>query len=109
MLSSSTHASRCSKREFPKADFYTSDEQLLIVLDMPGVSQEDLLVNSKHGHLYVEGHSSDSQRTVRERSFRISESYDTSRTTATVEHGVVRLEIPKRPEAKTVRIPVVTA
>ena len=106
MFSTGIHGSRRSKMNVPKADFYTSDDQLLIVLDMPGVSEDELHVTCKQGQLHVQARSTESPESTHRRAFQLSESYDASLTRATIEHGVVRLEVPKRPEAKTVRIPV---
>ena len=88
-----------------KADFYTSDENLLIVIDMPGVSKEDVKITFQEGRLRIEGAAGAHGATC-QRAFRLSDRYDTARTRATVERGVVRLEVPKHVNAKPVRIPV---
>jgi len=106
MLNSSTHQAGSSKVLVPKADFYTSDESLLILVEMVGVSKDDVQVTLEKGRLLVESQDSTGEGSLRRRAFRIPEDYDTAKTAATVERGVVRLHIPKRPEAKTVRIPV---
>tara|TARA_Y100001954_G_C15529742_1_gene463531 strand:- start:300 stop:629 length:330 start_codon:yes stop_codon:yes gene_type:complete len=106
MLSSTSQCSRPQQSLTPKADVYTNDEQMLILIDMPGVSKTDLDVTFKQGRLWVEGTHSSGKQPIRSRAFRISDQYEPNQTNASIEQGVVRLEIPKRPEAKTVRIPI---
>jgi len=89
-----------------KADFYTSDENLLIVIDMPGVSKEDVKITFQEGRLLIKGADAGTHSVPYQRAFRLSDKYDTAQARATVERGVVRLDVPKHVNAKPVRIPV---
>lgn len=106
MLKSSSQCSKNFSSRVPKADFYTNDEELLILIDLPGASNDDVSVTFRQGRLWVEAGNSTGKESMRRRAFRISDLYEPENTRATVDRGVVRLEVPKRPEAKTVRIPV---
>ena len=89
-----------------RADYYTSDESILVFLDMPGVFRDDVNIRLENRMLHVEGpHSKDGSITYR-RTISVNDSFDASKTQASVDRGVVRLEIPKKPEAKPVRIAV---
>lgn len=109
MLNSSKQCAQLPGSRSMKADFYTSDESLMVLLDMPGVPQDGVNVTYQDGRLVIEGTGLQGDQRTYRRAFRVSEKYEVNRTIATVDHGVVRLEIPKHADAKAVRIPVNTA
>jgi len=102
----------------PSADIYESDNALTVVLEMPGVSKEEIDVGIEDGVLTVEGRIDFSkyeglQPVYSEynvgpfrRIFRISSQIDQSGITAKLQDGIITLELPKAEAAKPRRIQV---
>lgn len=101
----------------PRSDIYEVDDQIVIVADVPGASEDSIEVTLEKNILtinamvdptipdgsltFVEYESGDFQR-----SFRLSNEIDRSKISATVKDGVLRLYLPKAGEAKTRKISV---
>jgi HSP20 family protein len=103
----------------PTADIYETEDALTVVLEMPGVSKDNVDVSVENGVLTVEGRI-DFQRYEGlqpvygeynvgpyRRSFRISSQVDQNKITAEMRDGVITLALPKAEEAKPRRIAVV--
>jgi HSP20 family molecular chaperone IbpA len=102
----------------PSADIYESENALTIVLEMPGVSRDNVDVNIEDGVLTVEGRIDFSkyeglQPVYSEynvgpyrRTFRISSQIDQSGITAEMRDGIISLELPKAEAAKPRRVQV---
>ena len=102
----------------PSADIYESENALTVVLEMPGVSRENVDVNIEDGVLTVEGKIDFSkyeglQPVYSEynvgpyrRIFRISSQIDQSGITAEMRDGIISLELPKAEAAKPRRVQV---
>lgn len=102
----------------PSADIYESENALTVVLEMPGVSRENVDVNVEEGVLTIEGridfNTYEGWRPVYSeykvgpfrRSFRISNQIDQSKISAEMQDGVITLELPKAEAAKPRRIVV---
>jgi len=92
------------------ADFYTSDDNLLILVDLPGVSPDNIELSTQDGRLVIEGTRKEAEETPSwRRVFRLSDRYDVSHIVASASRGILSVTIPKRAEAKKVRIPVTVA
>lgn len=95
----------------PRADIYEVEDQLVIVMDVPGAGEKSvditlerdvLTVNAYvdpalpegYGLAYAEYESGDYQR-----SFKVSEEIDREKINATIKDGVLRLYLPKSTES----------
>jgi len=102
----------------PRADIYETNENLVVVADMPGVDEKSVDVTLEKNILtitgtvqdalpkgytpaYCEYESGDYQRV-----FTLSDEVDRDGISAVVKNGVLRLTLPKAPEAKSRKITV---
>ena len=102
----------------PTTDIFETDEALTVVLEMPGVSRDDVDVNIENGLLTIEGRIDfrkyEGLRPVYgeynigpyRRTFRVSHQIDQDKITAEMRDGVVTLTLPKAEKAKPRRIQV---
>jgi HSP20 family protein len=103
----------------PTADIFETEDALTVVLEMPGVSKDNVDVSVENGVLTIEGRI-DFQKYEGlqpvygeynvghyRRSFRISSQVDQDKITAEMRDGVITLALPKTEEAKPRRIAVV--
>ncbi|WP_407923265.1 Hsp20/alpha crystallin family protein [Cupriavidus agavae] len=102
----------------PPVDIVEDNSGITVYADLPGVSRDTLDVKIHDGHLSIEGEVTiDVPPTIRvqhmevqqprfARTFLVSLDLDTSKITASLENGVLRLSIPRREEAKPRRITV---
>ena len=117
-VDTSREATRPTRAFVPSADIYESENALTVVLEMPGVSKENVDVNVEDGVLTVEGRIEFSkyerlQPVYSEynvgpyrRSFQISNQIDHSKIAAQMRDGIMILELPKVETAKPRRIQV---
>ena len=117
-VDTSREATRPTRAFVPSADIYESETALTVVLEMPGVSKENVDVNVEDGVLTVEGRIEFSkyerlQPVYSEynvgpyrRSFQISNQIDHSKIAAQMRDGIMILELPKVETAKPRRIQV---
>jgi len=102
----------------PRADIYEIEDQVVIVADVPGAGEDSiditiekdvLTINAyidsvdpeSYSLTYAEYGSGDYQR-----SFKLSSEIDREKIEATIKDGVLRLFLPKAPEAQTRKISV---
>lgn len=103
----------------PSCDVLEDQDELKIVLEMPGVRPEALKINLENLVLTVRGEKKAAaeqsgerwhryERTYGsfERSFTLPVTVDPERIQATVEHGVLTVTLPKAAAAKSREIPV---
>jgi HSP20 family protein len=103
----------------PTADIFETEDALTVVLEMPGVSKDNVDVGVETGVLTIEGRI-DFQKYEGlqpiygeynvgpyRRGFRISSQIDQNKITAEMRDGVITLTLPKAEEAKPRRIAVV--
>ncbi len=102
----------------PRADIYETEENIVVLLDMPGIEKEEIDVSLEKNTLTVngyvkvetpEGYSlalNEYRLGDYERSFRISNQIDREGIEAEYKEGVLRLTLPKAEEAKERKIPV---
>ena len=117
-VDTSREATKPTRAFVPSADIYESENALTVVLEMPGVSKENVDVNVEDGVLTVEGRIEFSkyerlQPVYSEynvgpyrRSFQISNQIDHSKIAAQMRDGIMTLELPKVETAKPRRIQV---
>ena len=103
----------------PTADIFETDDALTVVLEMPGVSKDNVDVSVESGVLTIEGRIdfkkyeglqplySEYNVGPYRRSFRISSQVDQNKITAEMRDGVITLALPKAEQAKPRRIAVV--
>ncbi len=110
---------RSGRHFVPAVDIYEGEESLVVLVEMPGVSREDVDVGLEKGVLSVFGRSKprkldEGYRSVSsefeaghyQRSFRLSEEIDSERIEAAMKSGVLRLVLPKSSRMRSQRIEV---
>ena len=102
----------------PATDVYETEEGLTLVMEMPGVSREDLEVSLENGVLRVEGRLDFAKYERLEpvyteynvghytRSFSLSDTVDQENITASLDDGVLTLTLPKSAAARPRRIEI---
>ena len=102
----------------PRTDIVETDEGLVILADMPGVSPDGVDVTLERNVLTIRGRADDNppqgfspvyleyQPGDYERVFTLSEDIEAERIEASVKAGVLRLFLPKAGPAQTTRIQV---
>ena len=102
----------------PAVDIFESEEEIVLLADMPGVASDRVTIDLQNDELKVTGEvesqgSKNETYLLREyetgryhRHFRISDRIDQDRINATMKDGVLRLLLPKAQKAKARRIEV---
>jgi HSP20 family protein len=103
----------------PPVDIYEDEHKLVLKLEIPGVRQEDLDVRMENNTLSIkgergfesEGKEENFHRVERRygsfyRAFTVPNTIDANSIKAEYDAGVLRLELPKRPESKPKQIKV---
>jgi HSP20 family protein len=106
----------------PAMDVVENDDEVVIRMDLPGLSPDDLNIQVDGDLLTISGEfaAADEQEDERyhyrerragefKRSLRLSDQIDTEHVSATFEHGVLSLTLAKLPEAQPKQIKVQTA
>lgn len=109
---------RTVRTYIPAVDIYELDDTVILLADMPGVSEESIDVTLEKNLLTIRGQV-DLQETEEseptyveyyvgdyERTFALSDEVDRNKIEATINNGVLRLVMPKADEAKTRKITV---
>lgn len=118
---SATRAGDGTPRVFiPPADILDSQEAIIVVLDMPGVTENQVDIHLERNTLTVSAQPAlaDSEgrawqirefgRKAFHRSFTLTDGVDSERITAQMRDGVLRVELPKSAETKPRKIAVKT-
>ena len=101
----------------PNVDIVENAESITLFADLPGVRKEDVDIDVREGVLTLTGPVSSQveswQPLLREfqmggftRRFTLSERIDTERINAKLEHGVLRLDLPKVEQARPRKIEI---
>ena len=102
----------------PHMDVRESDKELLLEAELPGINEKDISLNLQNGVLTIRGekkHEHDEDYRVMERrygsfhrSLRLPDTVDEDKVEASFDNGVLKVRIPKRPEAvgKQRKIPI---
>ena len=109
---------RDRKAFVPRVDIYETDDQIVLVADMPGVNQDSVEITLEKSMLtingYVEPEAPEGYDIAYaeydvgdfERSFRLSNQIDQAKIEASVKDGVLHLVLPKIGPAKARKIAV---
>lgn len=118
MVSEETERTRECQCFIPKADIYEIADDIIVVMDMPGINENAIDIALEKNVLNVKGLAQMDDREGYslvfaeyetgdfERSFRISDSINQERIEAIYKNGVLKLTLPKAEEAKTRKIEV---
>ena len=103
----------------PAVDVYEDEHKVILKLEIPGVSQEDVDIRVENNTLTVRGERKFEKEEKEEnfhrierrygsfaRSFTLPNTLDTENVQANYEHGVLKIELAKRAEAKPRQIKV---
>ncbi|WFB37359.1 Hsp20/alpha crystallin family protein [Kiritimatiellota bacterium B12222] len=92
----------------PVTDIYRNEDQVRIVLDLPGASEDQVEVSVHDGELSIKAEVPREHGELRryERSFRVDRRMDTAQMKAVLQRGVLSLSLPFHEEAKPRRIEV---
>jgi HSP20 family molecular chaperone IbpA len=118
---SGAERTREQKAFVPYADIYETGDEIVVVADMPGVSEETVEITLEQDVLTINGYVKTAppegyslayaEYDVGDfvRSFRVSNEIDRDGIQATLKDGVLRLHLPKAGPAKTKKIAVKTS
>ncbi len=106
-------------RPFPAVNIYELDDEILLTAELPGVSADELELSVANGLLTLKGRRGESssvseeryRRSERpvgqwERTFALPEKVRDEEMFAELNHGVLKLHLPKAPSEEPRRIPV---
>ncbi len=105
----------------PPVDISETKDALTFTVELPGFRQEDLTLNIENGVLTIEGERRFEKKTEEKSWHRVERSYgrfirsfslpvnvDSERVAASLNEGVLTIDLPKREEAKPKSIPIGT-
>lgn len=92
----------------PPVDIYENKDEILIYADVPGVAQDDLVVNLDKDQLTIEAHrAAGTERAFDyKRTFVVPRGIDAERIGANLQNGVLKLTLPKSAAMKPRQIAV---
>jgi HSP20 family protein len=95
----------------PPVDLYQDTDNTYVRVELPGVAREAIQIEVVDGHLNlraerVRGEGETRESVVSSRSIALSDQVDETAIRAHLEHGVLTLTLPKKPEAKPRKITV---
>ncbi|WP_437781531.1 Hsp20/alpha crystallin family protein [Sorangium sp. So ce1097] len=98
----------------PAVDIYESADELLVVADLPGVTQDHLAIRLEKGELSFEGRRADAAEREQgadnlpdfRRSFVVPQGIDSDKIAAELQAGVLRIHLPKSASLKPRQIPI---
>jgi len=112
---------RARKAYIPRADIYETDDNIVVVADMPGIDENSVDIMLEKNVLTINGYVdpvipeaynlafAEYEEGDYQRSFTLSNQIDQDNIEATVKSGVLRLCLPKAGPAKARRISVKSA
>jgi len=96
----------------PAVDIYSTDVEMVVLADMPGVEKSDLDVTLEKDALVIEGRVADREKAESalpwgyHRRFRLKTSFDRDRIRAGIRGGVLRVVLPKSAGERPQQVPV---
>lgn len=99
----------------PSVDVYENENELLVVADLPGVSQDQMSIHFDKGRLTIQGKRSAAKWPARvaeaenadfRRTFLVPQGIDAEHITAELSAGVLAVHLPKHASVKPRRIEV---
>ena len=118
---SGAERTRARKAFVPRADIYETDDELVVLADMPGVDENSVEITLEKNVLTIYGNVeliqpenyslayAEYEEGDFERSFTLSNEIDLNKIEAMVKDGVLRVHLPKIGEAQTKKIAVKAA
>ncbi len=111
---------RASRVYLPQVDIYSVEEGIIILADIPGVAETDIDITLDKDVLTISGYISDHAAMPEnyelvhgeygvgdyQRSFTLTDEIDRDNIAASLSNGVLRVSLPKAPEAQARRIAV---
>jgi HSP20 family protein len=96
------------RRVTPPVDIYENQDELLVIVDIPGVEPDGLSIQLDGGQLDIEARQSNAFEVplVFARSFKVPATIDAAKVAAEHQLGVLRVHLPKSELAKPRKIPV---
>jgi HSP20 family molecular chaperone IbpA len=116
-----TERTRSGKAYIPRVDIYETDNELVIVADMPGVDENSLDITLEKNVLSIRGYVeslapenyslayAEYEMGDYERNFTLSNEIDKDNIAAKVKNGVLHIHLPKAGPAKARKITVQAA
>ena len=116
-----TERTRSGKAYIPRADIYETDNELVIVADMPGVDENSLDITLEKNVLSIRGYVeslapedyslayAEYEMGDYERNFTLSNDIDKDNIAAKVKNGILHVHLPKAGPAKARKITVQAA
>ncbi len=113
-----TERTRECRCYIPRADIYEYDENIVVLMDMPGINENAIEITLEKNILNIKGLAqiedypnysltfSEYETGDFERSFRISDTIDRNHIEARYTDGVLRLVLPRAEQAKSKKIAV---
>ena len=97
-----------ARRATPPMDVFESADEFVLVFDVPGVSSENVELDIEKGTLTLVARREIGDEYMLEyrRAVGVSDAIDPSGVSAKLEHGVLTVQLQKRPELKARRIQV---
>lgn len=104
----------------PAIDVYERQEALVLLADLPGLTEQDVEITVENQVLTIKGQASDANEPQQdvlyqefepvayERSFTLSDDVDAEKIEAVMKHGVLTLTLPKAERARPRKIQVET-
>ena len=99
------------QRFTPAVDIYETDQHLIMLADLPGVTEQHLQLEVVRGILTLEAEQAAVEGTARKayyRQFKLSDRIDADAGDAQLKDGVLTLRLPKTEAAKAKKIAVKT-
>jgi len=94
----------------PVVDIYENADELLVVADLPGVTKDQLVINLEKGQLTIDARREDAVSGTRlaaeyraldyRRTFLVPQGIDTEKISADLNHGVLKVHLPKSASLK---------
>jgi HSP20 family protein len=119
MMGSALGAATNARNFDPDIDIRTSDDEVALVCDVPGVKREDIDITLEDHILTIKGsrkfETKDKDQVVLgrsygafERSYTLPSTLDESKLSADLADGVLTIRIPKQPKAKPFKVEIAT-
>jgi HSP20 family protein len=122
-LAEGAERTRASRVYIPQVDIFSADDSITILADMPGVAEKDIDIMLDKDVLTISGYVSDAVMAPEgyelargeygigdyQRSFTLSDEIDRDHIEASLSNGLLRVTLPKAPEAQARKIEVKTA
>ena len=89
------------------SDIFEQDTSFIVCLDLPGFVKKDINIDIEQSVLVVHAQSPGEKKRSLQRQFKLGERLNVQEVAATLEHGVLRLEISKIEKAVNEPIKVV--